>query len=253
MLKPTFLLLFVFSIFNVQAQDLPSKYTELLKYVQPGPDQGETGTCLFVASTGAMELIANKKEGIKNPQPYGKYDLSESYLINARVWSSGKSFWEEAFLRFNWGYGIHIDDWPYDGWNDQQEDQTVWNSRTIANMRKVQLPKVETIRLFIHGNRWSTRVLDDSHIQQIKEALWKYKSPILANYNDDGFWHVITIVGYDDNLPGNCYDKTPEAECADDVGSFYVRDSFGIPIEVRDYDWFRIKGNAAFVTKEAQQ
>jgi C1A family cysteine protease len=106
---------------------------------------------------------------------------------------------------------------------------------------------VETIKLFELGNKWSTLVLDQSHIQLIKEALWTYKSPILVNYNDENFWHVILIVGYDDNLPGVCYDTSPK-ECSG-LGSFYVRDSFGLRIELRDYDWFRVKGNAAFVVK----
>ena len=82
----------------------------------------------------------------------------------------------------------------------------------------------------------------------IKDALWKYKSPVLINYNDEDYWHVILIVGYDDRIPGACYDTDPK-ECEGDIGSFYVRDSFGVRVELRDYDWFRVKGNAAFVVK----
>ena len=57
------------------------------------------------------------------------------------------------------------------------------------------------------------------------------------------------IVGRNDQIPGKCYD-TPASECNKDVGSFYVRDSFGVEVEVRDYDWFRVKGNAAFIIRE---
>jgi hypothetical protein len=28
-----------------------------------------------------------------------------------------------------------------------------------------------------------------------------------------------------------------------------VRDSFGVKVELRDYDWFKVKGNAAAVVK----
>lgn len=233
--------------------DIPSRYIELLDYVQVGPDQGETSTCLFVASTGAMELLANKKNGIKNPAAYGPYDLSESFLIHApNVQSAGKYSWEIPVLRFNAGFGIHLSEWDYTAWNGHHENKSVWSYRDWQSMKKTTLPKVDTIPLFVVGNKYSTGVLNQTHVQKIKEALWKYKSPVLVNYNDDGFWHVVVIVGYDDELPGTCYDQdTPASVCNKDVGSFYVRDSFGIPVEVRDYDWFRVKGNAAFVVREA--
>ena len=72
---------FACTLLSLAAWARPDSYTELLDYVQEAPDQGETNTCLFVASTGAMELIANKEMGIKNPRPFGIYDLSESYVI----------------------------------------------------------------------------------------------------------------------------------------------------------------------------
>lgn len=244
-----FIYLFCLLITTAFAEGRPSSYTELLDYVQPAPDQGETNTCLFVASTGAMELIANKEHGIKNPQAYGRFDLSESFVINAPDTVS-KSFFETPVLRFNRGYGVHVKDWPYEAWNSHQVNQTVWNRHpNMSNLPKVELPQIETIKLFQYGrNRWATYVLGDEHIEQIKEALWKYKSPIIVNYNDNYYWHVILIVGYDDNIPGECYDTDPK-ECEDDIGSFYVRDSFGIGAELRDYDWFKVKGNAAAVVK----
>lgn len=226
----------------------PVAYTELLDYVQEAPDQGETNTCLFMASTGAMELLANKANGIKNPQPYGPYDLSESWL----VWASNtvtKGFWDTPVLRFNNGYGVHISEWPYEAWSDYAINNSVWTRHpNFDKLPKTKLPKVETLTLFQKGGRWSTNVIGKAEIDQIKEALWKYKSPVLVNYNDEDYWHVILIVGYDDTLTGECYDTDPK-ECASDIGSFYIRDSFGVKVEVRDYDWFRVKGNAAFVVK----
>lgn len=236
--------------FNSLADSRPSSYTELLDYVQEAPDQGETATCLFMASTGAMELIANKVHGIKNPQPFGRFDLSESFLIWAG--NSGvpnKSFFEEPVLRFNKSSGVHHKDWPYEAWSQYLINKTVWSIHpNFSKLPRMALPKIETQKLFQFGNRWSTNVLNKSHVELIKEELWKNKSPILVNINDTDYWHVILIVGYDDSLEGECYD-TPVQECNKDVGSFYIRDSFGVPIEVRDYDWFRVKGNAAFVVR----
>src|SRR5690606_18048802 len=102
----------------------------------------------------------------------------------------------------------------------------------MNSLPRIPLPKVESVKLFQYGNKWSTHVLNKSHIEMIKEALWKYKSPVLINYNDEGYWHVILIVGYDDRLPSLCYD-TDIKECQNDIGSFYVRDSFGVRAELR--------------------
>lgn len=236
------------ALFSTTAFARPSSYTELLDYVQESPDQGETNTCLFMASTGAMELIANKVHGIKKPVPYGPYDLAESFVISAPS-TEYKSFLETPVLSFNNGFGIHVKDWAYEAWNGSAINYGVWyRPENYSSLPKVILPAIETVKLFQIGGRWSTDVLEDSHIEQIKEALWKYKSPIIVNYNDEDYWHVILIVGYDDNVPGECYDTDPK-ECEDDIGSFYIRDSFGIKVELRDYDWFRVKGNAAVVIK----
>lgn len=241
-----------FLSYDVMAR-LPSSYTELLDYVQIAPDQGESNTCLYVGSTGAMELIANKKAGIKHPVPYGPYDLSEAFLIYAPApQNTGpKNFLEKPVLRFNRsGYGIHLSQWDFTTWNGN-ESRSPWIRRDWSKMEKTPLPKIETLPLFLEGrNRWSTRVLKEAHIQKIKEALWTHKSPVLVNYNDDNYWHVVVIVGYDDELPGNCYAQDIRPSECNEMGSFFVRDSFGIPVEVRSYDWFRIKGNTAVVVKE---
>ena len=247
-MEKIWLVSFIFILACSTAFARPTSYTELLDYVQEAPDQGDTNTCLFVASTGAMELIANKMNGIKDPQPFGKYDLSESFVINAPN-TVVKSFIETPVLKFNNGYGIDIKDWAYDAWNGSVVNSSVWNRHPqMSKLPRVELPQGETVKLFQFGNKWSTYVLNDSHVEMIKEALWKYKSPIIINYNDEDYWHVILIVGYDDNLPGECYDTDPK-ECEDDIGSFYVRDSFGVKVELRDYDWFKVKGNTAAVVK----
>jgi C1A family cysteine protease len=236
-------------LFSTAGLARPSSYTELLDYVQEAPDQGDTNTCLFVASTGAMELIANKLNGIKNPQPFGPFDLAESYVINAPA-TTTKAFFETPVLKFNRGFGYSAKDWPFEAFTAlNNTNNSVWNTHPqISKLPKVTLPEIETIKLFQFGGRWSTYVLNETHVEAIKEALWKYKSPVIVNYNDEDYWHVILIVGYDDNLPGECYD-TDSKECEDDIGSFYVRDSFGVKVELRDYDWFRVKGNAAAVVK----
>jgi hypothetical protein len=242
-----FLWIFILVPFLSLAESRPDHYDELVDYVQESPDQGEAATCLFMGNTGAMELLANKKAGIKNPVPYGPYDLAESYSMWAPRPQVATSFFDSPVMRFQ-GKGIHISHWPFEAWTDGRRNHSVWDRHPQMNdLPRIELPLVETIKLFQFGNKWTTRVLNESHIEMIKEALWTHKGPVLINYNDEGFWHVILIVGYDDRLPGTCYDTDPR-ECSG-KGSFYVRDSFGIRTELRDYDWFRVKGNAAFVVK----
>ncbi|HXH76814.1 MAG TPA: hypothetical protein VNJ08_17730 [Bacteriovoracaceae bacterium] len=247
--KSNYHISFFYSLPTPALTPLPSKYTDLLNYVQRAPDQGDTNACLFVASTGAMELIANKKAGIRNPKPYGEYDLAESYIMHAPNHSYGKTWWETKVRKFNWGFGIHIDDWSFEAWTDTWINNNVWNFWNWDGMKKVPLPKVTTSLLFARGNKYSTYVLNKTHIQTVKEAIWKNKAPVMLNYNDDGYWHVVLIVGWNDNVPGECY-QTPSSECNRDLGSFYVRDSMGVEIEVRDFDWLRVKGNAAILIKE---
>jgi hypothetical protein len=248
-MKLIFLVTLILS--SAAAMARPASYTELLDYVTEAPDQGDTNTCLFIASTGAIELIANKAAGIKNPAPFGPYDLAESFTINSPTTIS-KSFIETPVLKYNRGQAVHISHWPFEAWNGTYVNKSVWSQHpNFSKLPRITVPKVETIKLFQFGNRWSTNVLNDTHVEMIKEALWKHKSPVIVNYNDEYYWHVILIVGYDDNLPGECYDTDPK-ECEGDIGSFYIRDSFGVKVELRDYDWFRVKGNAAAVVKAAE-
>jgi hypothetical protein len=243
-------ILFLLLIFPSISLALPDHYDELIEFVQEAPDQGSVGTCLFMASTGAMELLLNKKENIQHPVPYGKFDLAEAFLIWAPKLEEKVPHLHSAILRFNLAsYGVHALDWPFESRIEGQPNRDIWRKHPeLDSLPKIPLPEVEALPLFELGNRWSTHVLSRDHVEMIKEALWTYQSPVLINYNDSGYWHVIMVVGYDDRLPGACHDTNP-ADCEPLVGSFYVRDSFGVRVELRDYDWFRLKGNAASVVR----
>ncbi|MBY0517874.1 MAG: hypothetical protein K2P81_13270 [Bacteriovoracaceae bacterium] len=230
----------------------PQVYTELLDYVIQAPDQGETATCLFVGSTGAMEILANKKHHLKHQRPGDRFDLAEQFLIWQKDWNEPGHRVETPIRKFNYGEAIHASDLPFVAWNpDGSVNNRVWKYPPgFQTLPRIEVPKIKTEQLFVRGGKWDTYVLKKGDIELIKEALWKYKSPILVNYNDEGFWHVITIIGYDDTLQdAACYD-TPQEECEQTQdGALYIRDSFGVPTEARDADWFRVKGNAAFVVR----
>lgn len=248
----TILLLLVVSS-SLYARGIPTRYVELVRYVQPAPDQGETNTCWFMASTGAMELLLNKKDKIKNPKVGGKNDLAESFLI----WQ--KDFWdketvtghfiEEVVIRFNHGVAIHNSAWPYNAYyEDGTDNMEVWDRHVdFVTLPRMEVPKVKTKLLFARGKKYATYVLEPEDITTVKEALVKHRSPVIINYNDDGYWHVVLIVGYDDKKKGDCY-ELEEDECGK-KGAFYVRDSNGKKFELRDYNWFLYKANAAAVVE----
>jgi hypothetical protein len=234
-------------------RNLPERYIELLKYVQPAPDQGETNTCWFMASTGALELLLNKKEKIRHPKVGGKYDLAESFLIwQADYRAPGvraAHFIEEMVLRFNHGEAVHNNDWPYQAYNsDGTDNMDVWARHVdFLTLPRIEVPAVKTRLLFARGKKWDTFVLRPEDVNAVKEALVRYKSPVIINYNDDGYWHVVLIVGYDDRRKGECYEL--ESEECNERGLFYVRDSNGKRYEGRAYNWFLIKANAAAVVE----
>lgn len=250
-------LLLSFSFVATAAEPRPAAYTDLLDYVIEAPDQGKTATCLYVGSTGAMEILLNQKYDLKDQRPGDRFDLAEQFLIFQKDWTYPGQRVEAAIRRFNWGEAVHASDLPFVAWNaDGTPNRGVWNEPPgFDQLPRMQVPKVETIKLFSRGKtKWSTYVLSNADVELVKQSLWKYKSPVLINYNDTNFWHVITIVGYDDNLQtAACYDNTPPQECAkNQTGAFYVRDSFGVRVESRDADWFRIKGNTAYVVRLAK-
>lgn len=227
---------------------LPEQFTELLPYVQEAPDQGDTATCLFQGSTGAVELLLNQKYHIRYPKRSDIFDLSERFAISYSMRTSGH--WLERVLpKFNQGWSIHISDLPFNAYNtDGSNNRAVWNRPSdFYKLPRVSFDiNVKTQKIFARGkNKYSKYVVQPGDIEAVKKALVENKAPVLINYNHNGWWHVVNIVGFDDQAQGECL-HTPAHECSG-KGAFYVRDSLGRPTHLRDYDWFRVNVNTAFV------
>lgn len=236
--------------FPLLAAPRPARYVELLPYVQAAPDQGESNTCWFVASTGAMELLLNKKYKVRAPKANGKYDLSESFLIWQKDFYDAENpamhFIEDVVKRFNHGEAILNKVWPFKAYyEDGTDSYEGWNKHpNFYELPRIKVPQIKTELLFSRGKRHSMDVLDEADLELMKVKLSQTKSPLIVNYNDDSYWHVVLIVGYDDNRQGDCY-EIEKADCK--KGSFYVRDSNGKRWDRRSYSWFLQKGNAASV------
>lgn len=232
----------------------PKEFLELLPYVQAAPNQGDTNTCWFMASTGAMELLLNKVNNVKNPPTLGPYDLAESFLIWQKRFHDTQyppqHFIQELVKDFNFKEAIHAKDWPFNALtSDGRTNMGVWEKHPeFVTLPRIKVPELKSELLFSKGRkRYSTNVLDESDLEVLRETLAKRKSPIIVNVNDEDYWHVVLIVGYDDNATGSCY-QIEESEC-NKKGAFYVRDSNGTRYEARAYNWFLIRGNAAAVVE----
>jgi hypothetical protein len=233
---------------------LPSSYTELNNYVVAAPNQGQVDTCLYMASTGAMEILLSKKMGIRNPQRHGPTDLSERYTISESDSPvRSKSWFENAFLKFDSGVSVLDKDMPFQSFTaDGSINYAVWDMPSnFAAAPRIALPKIDTVFLFSIGDKYNYGVLNQSNLDQVKRALVQYRSPIITVGNDEAYWHVVVITGYDDTVVGDCY-ELDESVCEGKIGAVYVRDSFGTRLEARSYEWFLRHQNSAAVAKLAE-
>jgi C1A family cysteine protease len=232
----------------VFASNLPDRHINLLPFVQEAPDQGDVASCLYMATTGSIELLLNQKYGIRHPTKGDLFDISERFTMNYKVSSAG-SWHLTALGRLNKGWAISENLLPFSAWReDSSINRDMWKKPPgFYDMERIKIDHTFSAqKLFVRGkNRHSRYVVRDGDIEAIKKALVKNNAPVLINYNHNRWWHMINIVGYDDNARGECT-HTPQAQCSG-MGAFYVRDSLGKEVHLRDYDWFRVNGNAAFV------
>jgi hypothetical protein len=165
-------------------------------------------------------------------------------------------YWfEDAFMTFNTGEAILNKDIPFEAYTENgDENLAVWNRpENFDSAPRIKLPKVDTVFLFSLGTKYSKNVLDESHVLKVKEALVKHRSPVITVGNDEAYWHVTVITGYDDEATdGACYELDSKV-CKGKKGAFYVRDSFGSGVEKRSYEWFIQRQNSATVAKLVEE
>lgn len=271
--------------FSADKGTLPTAFKDLLPYVVPAPNQRYAGSCLYMATTGAMEVILSKQAGVENPAIDGPTDLSETTPYSASSGNLWKTWYEGPFLKFQKG-GFLAKDIPYN-------HLRFWKTGIPRGLTRTPLPfEIETKRLFnASGSTKNARmrfgVLDESHVNMVKEALANNESPVVVIYRDIGqkrqnstwdVWHTVVIVGYDDeekepgegtcpwvqrslkamgssgrNILNNAMKKGGGCR---EKGAFYVRDSESseeghgrVPrYDIRSYDWLKYLGNHGYAT-----
>ncbi|MBF0361663.1 MAG: hypothetical protein HQK49_11665 [Oligoflexia bacterium] len=205
-------------------------------YIFASPNQDEAGSCLFMALTGAMEIILNKEITQEQRIYEGMSDLSERYLMNASDLASASNNtntnndtnndekiynWRtDTIYTYNYFSGALLNrDFRYTtGWYKEIDGELMvakkgeegatygtyynWiNGITDELMKKkIPVPKVARELIFVDTNndQWNTGVMTDATIKRIKERLTARNSPTLIIYNHYGYWHAVLIVGYDD-------------------------------------------------------
>jgi hypothetical protein len=210
------------TLLGSETADGTRRVTDLLDYVLPSPDQEEGGTCLYMASTGAMEILLNMQSDLTDARPDGATDLSERFLMNAGKDHQSGNWKTDAVLLFNREEGaVRNRDYRYTkGWTKSVNGSTqpaapnargaVYGTQfnwTYGLSEKVRAKKIQTPRIkrdiFFEdpeSNLWNTGIMERPIITQVKKHLREKNSPVMAIYNHEGYWHAAVIVGYDDDV-----------------------------------------------------
>ncbi len=203
-----------------------SAETSLVDFVLPAPNQEEGGTCLFMATTGTVELLLNQRLQRHHSEALldGPTDISERFLINASYNHSARNWRTDTGYLFNKEGGALLNrTYRYTkGWSRQDDGQWVratpgepgaifgteynWIDDYSASLQQklVEIPTLERDLLFVdpEHNQWNVGIMDESVITAIKRKLLQ-KRPVTFIYNHYGYWHAAIIVGFDDNAPTN--------------------------------------------------
>ncbi|MBF0297472.1 MAG: hypothetical protein HQK51_02055 [Oligoflexia bacterium] len=243
---------------------LPTSHTNLFPFILSSPLQEEAGSCLYMASTGAAEIILNKKLNQANSKMDGDTDLSERFLMN--ISTETPDFAVNTFEKFNVVEGGMLNrDYRFTkGYYSRDENGNIlrdvhsslygtsynWIEEVPSDykLKLVKIPYLKRKDIFVNGyGPWDIGVMNDDVVKNIKHYLAKYNSPILFIYNHYNYWHAVLIVGYDDSVyVGNCpfvyssrkyfleqnerslvekIDSALKRKDCKEYGVFYIRDS----------------------------
>lgn len=201
--------------------------------VLASPNQYDAGSCVFMANTGAMEILINQHRPLDQITYLGDSDLSERFLMNAvdhvpqRVLPYVITDLVNTYN--NLGGSLLNRDYPFaigyvkDGtsgvqpaaasdpgayasckvnWFDELPDG--WQGDLTAT------PTGARTLIFVDPDLdeysiWNVGIMYDDVIERVKYELRTKHAPVIAVYNHYRYWHANIIIGYDDNQrAGDC-------------------------------------------------
>lgn len=236
--------------------------TAIMDYVLATPNQYDAGSCVFMATTGAMEVLMNQHVPFESIQYGGDTDLSERYLMTSfdNVPMTNMRYWLlDLLYAYNFNGGSLLDrDFPFMMGCQTASGQPVSCSSASAEYLDaahpnwppsnggssvlpdnwqdmlVTTPPGQRTSLYTHERDdeaiWRVAVMDDSVIDKIKYSLRTQKAPVLIIFNYYLYWHANMIVGYDDTATlGGC----PMVESSISYFRQQGRDMYANKIEAR--------------------
>jgi Leucine Rich repeats (2 copies) len=223
---------------------------DLEPYVLASPNQIDAGSCIFMAHTGAMEILMNQHTPVEDIAYNGDTDLSERYLMGAPATTADVPYFLTDLVYsyeatggsllsrdYNFCVGYCVDDASGDAQPAKASDKDAyltaqynWFDMMPTDWQSLLVPTPLADRTVIFADPkrdsssyWRVGLLDDDAIEEIKYELRTKNAPVVMVFNYYGWWHSNIIVGYDDTA---VYD-----------GCAYVQDAA---------DYFRGEGQASY-------
>ncbi len=222
---------------------------DLLPLVLASPNQFDAGSCLFMANTGAMEVLLNQHTPPDNIEYDGDTDLSERFLMSAYdhapaslmpYFLTDLLYTYEALggsllsrdYHFCAGYVVETangsvspakstDENAYlscsYNWFDMMPED--WQSMLVATPA-ADRTVIATDPKRDDNSRWRVALFDDDVVERIKYELRTKNAPVIVIYNHYLYWHANVVVGYDDTVASNgCPMVTDSIEYFEEKGA----------------------------------
>jgi len=186
---------------------------EMLPFVLASPNQYDAGSCLFMATAGAAEILMNQRTALNDIQYLGNTDLSERFLMNATDFLPSfvlHWFLSDMIYAYNYLGGSILDrNYPMAADTDGTYIRVgySWTNDLPGDWadQLVKTPGFERTTIFIDpardaNSKWNLALMDDTTVEQIKYELRTKNAPVIIVYNHYLYWHSDIIVGYDDSV-----------------------------------------------------
>jgi len=200
----------------------------LIDYVLASPNQFDAGSCLFMTTTGAVELLIHQHTDMDSVEYNGDTDLSERFLMSAYqdVPSSTIRYWltDTVYTYNHFGGSLLNRDYPFTaGYGRETSSGLVpcdaddsgayyscsynWFDKRPDNWQDllVETPSIDRTVAFTDparssSSQWNVGLMDDEDVEKIKYLLRTRRAPVVVIYNHYLYWHADLIVGYDDTV-----------------------------------------------------
>ena len=239
---------------TINYTDLPEKFDARdYGWVTPVKNQGEMGACWAFGTISALESALLKSTGIA-------YNLSENNLQNTilRYSKYGTSTQSEGGHLYNairyftgWLGGFLSE---YDEYDEYGKLSPLINTNENIHIQDVII--VPEFTDLLYQNDIKEAIINSGAVAAVFEAHtdnFDYYDPSTSTYYCpyilNNQYHVITIVGWDDNFPKENFSTTPEGNgawiCKNSWGTEWGKDGF-FYISYYDKTLFRSESSIAF-------